>query len=261
MKRYFYILLSLCLSCISAPSYYVMNNANIPLLKKKNDLVGSINSGTSGFNANSFNVNTTSAHFSYALTNHLGLMLNGSRSWGMDIDTELGQFSHTWKKMYEVAIGYYRPIEFKVFHFNGQYISEYYCGRGFGHVKTDFNEGGTGKVYEIGKSNIRKYFFQTNHGYVTDYLEFGIAVRINHLDYYDFNKKMSDGSNLFQSRYKGYFLDFFVVSKIGPKNLKVYNSIGTSRKIYRHLPLKSKRSLISFGIELNLFKLIKDKSI
>jgi len=236
------------ISCITAPSYYVMNDANISLLKKKNDLIASATRGMGD------NYITTDGHITYALTKHLGIMMNGSYAFLHD-DDDKGNFNHSKRKQVELALGYYLPKEIKMINFKTHYISEYYFGSGIGNIKVDYNDNGRGGIYEIHRSNFSKLFIQTNHGIVAKYIELGVSMRLCHLNYYDYKSKLSDGSNINVSKYSGYFLERFGVIKLGLKNVKLYYSLGASDKAFKHLKLNSENNIYNIGIESNITNL------
>lgn len=66
-----------CAHWPSTPTYYVINNPNIPLLKQKNNLLISASLRISGTSGNE-NYLTQHGCIAYAVTNHLGIIASGS---------------------------------------------------------------------------------------------------------------------------------------------------------------------------------------
>lgn len=184
------LLASICMMfilCCCSPCYYVPNAPNVPFFKEKNNAgvsfsyqLGNISSG----------VNLQAA---YALTDHLGLMMNfnyfGGRQesvtfFGMDEEVRYNG------NMLEFGAGYFLPVK-------TNFVFETYAGMGFGGVENNST------FYPAGNRinnhvRFRRYFVQPAFGWIAnEHFLLGLSVRTGMLHYYDLNIKTGDDTDIY----------------------------------------------------------------
>jgi hypothetical protein len=151
--------LVLLLNSCKTPSY-VPNVINTPLFQKKGQFNAAIHASHSGGNP----------QLAYAVTDHFGLMLNGSF---LDTGSEESFMKQT---MVELGGGYFTTLDE-----SGKF--EIYAGYGLGKVE-GHHEGNLGVFaswYSLVDANVRKYFIQPSLGYTSDHLEICFTTRIVNL--------------------------------------------------------------------------------
>jgi hypothetical protein len=176
-------------SCAPA---YIPNVVNTPLLTNKGEVQVSVYSGLSGFDP----------QLSYALTNHIGLMLNGSFANRTDSTDDFHKH-----QFIELGSGYYRSIGS-----NGRF--EAFGGFGFGNIQAHYEnslwqDNTTVKNFRI--------FIQPTIGASTDVFDGSFSTRIV-------------ANNIYQSSYNstGFFVEPVVTAKAGFKYVKVVAQLGFS---------------------------------
>lgn len=158
------ITISLLVSCNH--KYYAPNTANMPLLSEKGEarVNGQYTTGfSSGFNGGELQL-------AYAVSNHLGIMLNGFTGSKSEIVTDWGPFPgpDTKEKGYgsyfEVGSGYFKNLA-------NNFVVEVYGGFGFGSVTNDYDQGSLSKV------KLRKFSLQPAVALKHKHAEIGFVPR------------------------------------------------------------------------------------
>lgn len=149
----------LFLNSCKTPSY-VPNVINTPLFQKKGQFNAAIHTSNSGANP----------QLAYAVTDHFGLMLNGSF---LDKGFEPNYFKHS---LVELGGGYFTSIDKA-----GKF--EIYAGYGLGKVKghDEFNSKLIGSWNSEVDAKVVKYFIQPSLGYTSDHFEVCLTTRMVHL--------------------------------------------------------------------------------
>jgi hypothetical protein len=207
-------------SCAPA---YIPNMVNSPLFSNKGECNASISAGFSGFDP----------QLSYALTNNVGLILNGSF---MNSSSNDGSNDFMKWSIFDAGLGYYHSVEE-----NGRV--EVYGGYGFGKVNGQYDLFET--TYKT-NSIFNKIFVQPDIGIAHKIYDGSFAIRFSFI-----NMHLSDPS------YSGnnIFIEPVLTHKIGYKNLRIILQIGFS------LPIMTTKTLqyggwqpfiYSIGLQLNL---------
>lgn len=195
----FSILINSC-----APAY-IPNVVNVPLLSNQGEFQASLNTGVSGFDP----------QFAYAITDYLGVMLNGS--FVSRTNDPLQNFHQHFAV--ESGAGYYTKIGN-----NGRF--EVFGGLGYSRLKADYSNN-----LWISRTDVNsyKFFIQPAIGATTDIFDGSFATRLVMI-------------NLFQNQksYTGYFIEPVLTAKVGYKFVKVLMQAGFS------LPINSEELLFSY---------------
>jgi hypothetical protein len=144
-------------SCAPA---YVPNVINTPMLSNQGEFQAGIYSGTSGFDL----------LLSYALTDHLGIMANGS----FQNTNEENTVEYHRHAFVEFAPGYYTNMGDA-----GRF--EVWGGYGFGSLEANYNDGTWSNFSKVNSSRI---FLQPSIGATTRYFDASIATRFVFLNLY-----------------------------------------------------------------------------
>jgi hypothetical protein len=205
-------------SCAPA---YVPNVINTPMLSNKGEFQASVHSGTSGVDP----------QFAYAVTDNIGIMLNGSFMNRVDTAEDYGDFHK--HQFYEVGIGYYKKI--------GQFGRfETFGGYGFGKIKTNFDS----NLWEW-SSDVRtnRYFIQPAIGFSNSFFDGSFASRIVVVD-------------LKQDSYRNtaMFLEPVITAKLGYKYVKWMVQMGFSVPITPNgkINFEYEPFIFSGGIQIDL---------
>ena len=180
-----------------SPSY-VPNVINTPLLSNKGELQLGIHTGLSG----------TDPQFAYAVTDNIGLMLNGSFA-NRTYDTVSNFHKHNFG---ELGVGY-----FTKFADNG--IFEVFTGLGFGDLNAHFKSGIFNSSAQI---NTRRLFLQPAIGAKTNIFDGSFAPRLVILN-------LTQGTD----NVTAVLLEPAITAKVGYKYVKAVFQFGLS------LPLSS----------------------
>ncbi len=202
-----------------APAY-VPNVINTPLLSNKGEVQAAIHAGISG----------ADPQFAYAITNNIGIILNGSFA-NRASDTTDNFHEH---QFVELGTGYYTKIGE-----SGRF--ETFGGLGFGnlHAKFDNNLWST-------SSNVNFYriFIQPAIGASTDIFDGSLASRFVMVN-------MNQGSN----NSTGYFIEPVLTGKIGYKYVKVVIQLGVSFPLnFNNIDFSYQPFLFSIGLQGYIFK-------
>jgi hypothetical protein len=182
-----------------------------------------LHAGTSGFDP----------QFAYAITNHLGVMLNGS-FMNSTSDSTNNYHKHGFG---ELGLGYYKPIGQR-----GKF--ETFGGVGTGKIQAEYNNS-----LWISRSNVNitRYFIQPTIGITTKILDAGFSIRISFVNLH--NESVSSAA---------VFAEPAITAKLGYDHLKAVAQIGLS------IPFNSEKNqinyqpfLFSLGIQGNFGKVFK----
>ena len=218
---------------------YMPNMENVPLMSEKGDM--------------KFNLSSTNAQASYAITDNIALMANGYKrdnSWTSAGDSV--NFEYTSDRfLAEGGVGYFRPLSDDV-------IFEVYGGGGFGQIAFDYID----VDFDIDKrfsANMTRYFVQPNIGYKNEIIEFAFSSRLTALKFsgieaknYTVQDLVTD--DLFQIDKPTYF--FFEPAftiRLGYKWVKLHFQTIYSTKLNTE-PLNYRGLGINLGIYVDISK-------
>ena len=211
---FFMFIASILSSC--APSY-IPNKINAPLLTSIGEFKGSISTGTSGVDP----------QVAYALSNHLGLMINGS--FASSNDTSEAYEKH---QFVEIGAGYFANMG------SPQFFYEIYGGMGYGKLESKEKNN---LFNSRAKTNNTRLFVQSTIGYVSKNIECGVS-----------NRFVAANLNESSSEKTCVFYEPALTCKLGFRLLKAVFQFGVS------LPLTNVPShepfIASLGLEVQLGK-------
>lgn len=216
----FIVTLLILFSCAPA---YVPNVINAPMLTNKGEVQVSLHAGTSGYDP----------QFAWAITNHLGVMVNGS-FMNSTSDSTNNYHKHSFG---ELGLGYFMPVGQR-----GKF--EAFGGVGSGKIQA---------LYEnslwTSRSNvvITRYFIQPTIGITSKLIDAGFSTRISIVNLH--NEAASS---------TGIFAEPAITARLGWDYLKIVGQIGLS------VPFDSEKNeinyqplLLSLGIQGNFGKVFK----
>ncbi|MBN1952519.1 MAG: hypothetical protein JW801_15055 [Bacteroidales bacterium] len=212
-----FVLVLILNSCASA---YVPNKVNSPLLSNKGELQLSVNAGVSGFDP----------QFAYAITDHLGVMANGSFDYRVSDSTE----NFHVHQFLEVAPGYYTSFA-RIMRF------EVYGGFGMGSTQGQYDN-----QLWISNADARlvRAFVQPGIGLTTNFADLSLVTRFSYV-------ALSQDDQFSGSLFLEPVLDL----KLGYKYVKLISQVGFS------LPLGDESVdfawqpiIFSVGLQVDLFK-------
>ena len=220
-KQKFYQSLVLIILLISAcaPSY-VPNVVNTPLLSNKGEFQVTANAALSGFDP----------QLSYAVTDNIGLMVNGSFA-NQTSDSTDDYHKH---QFVELGAGYYKKIGQRV-RFEG------YGGLGFGNLESNDDD-----ALFIPFSSVKttRVFLQPTIGATTEIFDGSFSSR-----FVVVNMKQDLHSDI------GYFIEPVLTSRLGYKYVKVVTQFGVSIPLNSEIDFGYEPFIFSIGLQLNLGKL------
>ena len=215
----FFILLVMFTFSACAPAY-IPNVINTPLLSNEKEIQTAVYSGVSGFDP----------QLSYALTDHVGLMLNGSFS-NQSSDTTDDFHKH---QFVEWGAGYYTKLGV-----NGRF--EAFGGIGYGNLQT-YWENSLWKPYTTVK-NIR-FFIQPTIGSTTDILDASFSTRVVLIDIYQGSYNST-----------GIFFEPVLTAKLGYKYVKAVAQLGYSLPLNQsHIDFVNEPIIFSVGLQATIGK-------
>ncbi len=200
-----------------APAY-IPTVINTPLLSKEGEFQAAVHTGVSGFDP----------QFAYAITDHIGVMLNGSYI-NQTNDTLNNFHKHL---AVESGAGYFTKIGN-----SGRF--EVFGGLGYSRLKADYSNN-----LWISRTDLNslKFFIQPAIGASTDIFDGSFATRFVRV-------------TLFQDqlKYTGYFIEPVLTAKVGYKFVKFVMQIGFSIPVNSNeLVFSYQPFLISVGIQTKL---------
>jgi hypothetical protein len=202
---------------------YIPNMANSPMFSNKGEFQATIATGTSNFDAQT----------AYAITDHIGVMVNGS--YGNETSDTTDDFhKHTF---IEAGLGYYEKIGENVRY-------EIYGGYGFGKTKGYFET--VTFDSEITDANVQRIFLQPGIGVATGIFDGSFSPRFVLV-------KMDPGEESFETGGYNTFIEPVITSKIGYKWVKFVAQIGFSIPVGDDsLNFDYQPFIINFGLNFNI---------
>jgi hypothetical protein len=223
--KFFFLSLVLIIFNSCAPAY-IPNVLNTPLLSNKGEFQGRLNGGISGIDP----------QMSYAFTDRIGVMLNGSFNYRNDSDKYHKHF------FIESGAGYYSKIQDA-----GRF--DIYGGYGFGDIKTNVFWLNGWDNYADGYYH--RVFLQPSIGAVTSVFEGGFSTRLVLVNMH-FRNIPENYAYLDNSLTT--FIEPVITAKVGYKYIKYVAQIGFSLPLtnnnidlYEYQPF-----IFSLGINLKL---------
>ncbi len=208
-------------SCAPA---YVPNVVNTPLMSNKGEFQASVHTGTSGFDP----------QFAYALTNNIGLMLNGSFA-NRTSDTTDNFHKH---QFVEFGAGYFASIGTA-----GRF--EVFGGYGAGNLQAEYDNN---LWVSKARVNSGRFFIQPAIGASTSVFDGSFSSRLVFVNLSQESEKASCA-----------FIEPALTGKFGYKYVKFVVQTGLS------VPLSSSNNLFNYqpfmfsvGIQLNIGKLFEE---
>jgi len=210
-------------SCAPA---YIPNVVNAPLLSNKNEFQGKLTGGTSGFDN----------QLSYAITDHIGVMLNGSYNYRND--------SANYHKHYfiETGVGYYQKLQEA-----GRL--EVFGGYGYGDVKAIEDDWFYQNNQLVANAYYHRIFIQPSLGAVTNVFEGSFSTRYSLV-----NMHFREGNTNDMSMNNSYisFLEPAITVKLGYKYVKYVAQIGFSVPIYGNTEQMYSHQPFIFSMGINV---------
>lgn len=209
-------ILSLWIFASCSPAY-VPNVVNTPLLSNKKEIQASLYSGVSGFDLQS----------AYALTDHIGIMANGSF-----INNRNDSLENFRKHNFgELGVGYFSKIGN-----NGRF--EVFSGYGTGKVQAEFeNNLWQSDAY----ANYSRIFIQPSVGAATDYFDGAFSPRFVMVKIQQNNEHFTE-----------YFAEPTLTGKVGYKYVKAVLQFGISIPMTEYPDFNYNPFLLSLGIQAYL---------
>ncbi len=190
---------------------YIPNKVNTPLLSHKGESQVGGFIGSSGFDP----------QLSYAVTDHFGLMLNGSFQAGKDSTNNKHNFL-------EIGGGYYRKLSER-----GRF--EVFAGYGAGNVQASYDNG-IFRAYS--DANVQRFFIQPDVGLTTRVVDAALAMR-----FVVVNARQNQ-FNLTRS-----FLEPAITIKLGYKYIKLVYQLGVSMPLNSNNLIEQQPVITSLGIQ------------
>lgn len=169
MKKYATLIVCLAVICQGCSSYYYTpNKANVPNLREQGDLRLDAGAG-GGWVMKGVDVQTA-----YAVSSHLGLMVNGALTSSNGSSTNYSEHEYTKTGYAEAGLGYFTQLEE-----NNHWVFEAFGGAGIGDYDVHY------AVEKRAKLNMRKYFLQPSVSYThpRKNIELSIGSRFAGVDY------------------------------------------------------------------------------
>jgi hypothetical protein len=222
-KQLFFLLYAFVTLILSscAPAY-IPNVRNAPMLTNKNEVQVAAHAGTSGFDP----------QFAYAVTNHLGVMVNAS-FMNATSDSTNNYHRH---QFIEFGTGYYTS-------FAKRFKFETFAGGGFGKLAA---------VYEnnlwAARSNVEmtRFFIQPTIGVTSKVIDFGISTRLSLV-----NLKQESASA------SGLMFEPAVTLKFGWDHIKIVAQAGVSGPLTKDVEFNYEPFLVSLGLQANFGKIFQ----
>lgn len=221
IHKLIYFLAFLILIVSSCAPAYVANVINTPLLSNKGEIQAAVYTGTSGFDP----------QFSYAISDHIGLMINGSFENRTSDSTE-NFHKH---QFVEIGSGYYNEIGR-----NGRF--EVFGGLGSGKLKAEYSNNLWKSLSDVSNTRV---FIQPSIGVVSNIFDGSFSSRFVLINLYQ-------GSN----KNTGLFVEPAITGKLGFKYLKAVLQLGLSLPVNsNNIHFLYQPVMFSIGLEANLNKI------
>ncbi|MCK5823314.1 MAG: hypothetical protein KAG95_04875 [Bacteroidales bacterium] len=202
---------------------YTPNVLNTPLLSNKGEFQAGIGTGISGVDP----------QFAYAITENIGIMLNGSFCNRKSSESSSSNYYHN-HNFVETAAGYYTKVSR-----NGRF--SIFSGYGLGNVDAEYK---SNLVSSQNNATIYRYFIQPDFGFTTTVFDGSIASRIVLVDV---NK---DGHSF------SAYAEPALTGRLGYKNFKFYLQAGLAIPLTKSDNYDFQPLIFSLGINYK-FRSIK----
>jgi hypothetical protein len=205
-----------CLFHACAP-VYIPNVINTPMLSNRGEFHANLNTGTSGFDP----------QLSFAVTDHIGVMLNGSFANRNPDSTS----SHHQHQFCEFGIGYFTRFE-RIGRF------ETYMGYGRGRINAFYD-----CLFWKSFSNVtyNRVFVQPAIGISSRWFDGSLAIR---MAYVDISQK--------DYRTDGFFMEPALTLKLGYDYFKIVTQWGYSFPADRYVRFDYEPFMFSIGVQIAL---------
>ncbi len=212
-------ILSLIILLSGCAPLYIPNTVNTPLLSNKGEIQGAVYTGTSGFDP----------QLAYAITDNIGIMLNGSFE-NSESDTTGDYHKH---QFYELGIGYYKKLSDM-----GRF--EIFGGYGFGNINAYSEVALFNSIADV-KSN--RIFIQP---------AFGLSSKIFDLSFASRFVVVNIQNDLIKSTRS--FIEPAFTARVGWKQVKFAYQIGYSIPFNEDAIIEYQPLMMSIGIHVNINK-------
>ncbi len=196
---------------------YVPNTVNAPLLSNKGEMQAAIHLGTAGFDP----------QLAYAITDNIGVMLNGSFENSKSDSTD----DYHKHNFVELGAGYYTK-------FNENGCFEVYGGYGYGNMQTLVEKTIFNSKLDVQSSRI---FIQPAVGLSTNFVDISLASRFVIL-----SAKQNE------IRITRSYLEPTLTFKAGPKHIKGVFQVGYSYPLNSIENIDYQPFMLSLGLHLKL---------
>ncbi len=214
-----FLVLPLIAAGTSCAPAYIPNVANTPMFSNKGELQAAIYTGSSGIDP----------QLAYAVTDHFGIMANGSFR-----DTKDDEDYHSRHNLIEVGGGYFTSIGY-----NARF--EAFGGYGFGSLQSEYENELWSDYADV---NHNKFFIQPGFGITSKVFDAGLASRLVIM-----NMTQDDASRT------GVFLEPVLTARLGFRNLRFISQMGVSFQLNEDAaPVNYQPLIFSLGLQLNLFR-------
>lgn len=192
---------------------YVPNVLNTPMFSKAGEVNLASNIAISGFDP----------QLSASVTDHIGVMLNGS-FWNINKNPSDISSAFTSHKFMEFGAGYFTK-EDEILRF------EVYGGYGLGNFYSQYNElqwsPYTNSTFIKSEVDCSRFFVQPGFGISTKYFEMNLASRFSNVNFLKDSESESNLKNSLEG-INCYFVEPALTLKGGIENVKVILQCGTS---------------------------------
>jgi hypothetical protein len=218
-----YLVVLITLIASSCAPAYIPNVVNAPLLSNKGEFQAAVYTGTSGFDP----------QFAYAISDHVGLMLNGSFADRTSDSTD----NYHKHQFIEIGSGYYTKIGT-----TGRF--ETFGGIGYGKVRVkDDND------LWLAHSDVNsiRLFIQPAIGATSEVFDGNFAMRFVFLDLYQGSDKGT-----------GFFAEPVLTGKVGFKYVKAVLQMGISLRVFSSSmnDFNYQPFIFSIGLQADLNKIL-----
>jgi len=209
------------LELFSCAPVYVPNVLNTPMLSKAGEVQLTVHNATSGFDP----------QFAVAITDNIGIMLNGSFS---DVSFEDSD-DYRKHKFFEMGVGYYQKI-------TENFQFETFGGYGFGKIQSNFSNHFWAPK---GTINLNRFFIQPTVGASFHPFEGCISARAAHVSFANKNRSS-----------QGIFFEPAITGKLVYKRMKGIVQFGFSLPVVDYdLAFEYQPVILSIGLSLSLGKM------
>lgn len=204
-------------SCAPA---YVPNVVNAPMLHNGGEINANVGIGTNGLDP----------QIAFGLSDHIGLMVNGSISYPNNDSSHIHRFV-------EVGTGFYGG--------SNDVIFEIYGGYGVGYVESTF-QGGIVFENKYTDANYQRIFIQPGVGTTTKIIDFSFNPRLVFVE-----MDIKDPDFTISSSYDLFIEPTFTI-RLGFRNVKFYSQMGFSIPLdEENLHYDIRWFMFSTGLSLN----------